>query len=199
MVCMTPPCASERHGSPPITSLIALAKSRPGYLNFAVGGVPSHLTAELLRSSADIKVTFVPYKGAGPAFSDLVAGQVQAMLGTVSTVLPFVQAGRMRALAVTSVERAPLLPNLPTVAQTLPGYDVTSFSGFGAPRGTPPEIVAQLQAEVVRITNLPETKERLTAVGFETVGGTSEAFAALIKNDLARLGKVIRDANIRAE
>jgi tripartite-type tricarboxylate transporter receptor subunit TctC len=103
-------------------------------------------------------------------------------------------------LGTTGVKRAQATPDVPTIAeQGVPGYEADSWTGVLLPRGTPPEIVAQLQAEVVRITNLPETKERLTAAGFETVGGASDAFAALIKNDLARLGKVIRDANIRAE
>ena len=130
----------------------------------------------------------------------VMAGQVLMAVTGIAQSLPYHRNGRLRMLGTTGVKRAQATPDVPTIAeQGVPGYEADSWTGVLLPRGTPPDIVAQLQTEVVRITNLPETKERLTAAGFETVGSTSDAFAALIKNDLARLGKVIRDANIRAE
>ena len=185
-----------------VQELIALAKKRPGELNYASGGVGSaqHIPMELLQAMSGIKLVHLAYKGITPAFNDVMAGQVPMAFTGLAQSLPYHRNGRLRILGTTGVKRAVATPDIPTIAeQGLPGYEADSWTGVLLPRGTPPEIVSAVQTEVVRITNLPDTRERLTAAGFETVGSTSDAFATLIKNDLARLGKVIRDANIRAE
>ncbi len=193
------------HPSFPVKSVpdfVALAKKRPGELNYASGGVGSaqHIPMELLQSMTGIKLVHLAYKGITPAFNDVMAGQVPMAFTGLAQSLPYHRNGRLRILGTTGSKRANATTDIPTIAeQGLPGYEADSWTGVLLPRGTPPDIVTQLQAEVVRITNLPDTKERLTAAGFETVGSSSDAFAALIKNDLTRLGKVIRDANIRAD
>jgi len=185
-----------------VPDLVALAKKRPGELIYASGGVGSaqHIPMELLQAMSGIRLMHIAYKGITPAFNDVMAGQVLMAVTGISQSLPYHRNGRLRMIGTTGVKRALATPDVPTIAeQGLAGYEADSWTGVLLPRGTPPEIVTQLHAEIVRVTNLPETKERLTAAGFETVGGTPDAFAALIKNDLTRLGKVIRDANIRAE
>ena len=185
-----------------VQELVALAKKRPGELKDASGGVGSaqHIPMELLQSMTGMKLVHLAYKGITPAFNDVMAGQVPMAFTGLAQSLPYHRNGRLRMLGTTGTKRTNATTDIPTIAeQGLPGYEADSWTGVLLPRGTPPDIVTQLQAEVVRITNLPDTKERLTAAGFETVGSTSEVFAALIKNDLTRLGKVIRDANIRAD
>ena len=185
-----------------VPELVALAKKRPGELIYASGGVGSaqHIPMELLQAMSGIRLMHIAYKGITPAFNDVMAGQVLMAVTGISQSLPYHRNGRLRMIGTTGVKRALATPDVATIAeQGLAGYEADSWTGVLLPRGTPPDIAAQLQAEVVRITNLPDTKERLTAAGFETVGSSSEAFAALIKNDLTRLGKVIREANIRAE
>ena len=185
-----------------VQELIAFANKRPGELNYASGGVGSaqHIPMELLQSMTGIKLVHVAYKGLTPAFNDVLAGQVPMMVSGLVTSLPYHRNGRLRILGTTGTRRTSATPDIPTIAeQGLPGYEADSWTGVLAPRGTPPEVVAQIYTEVVRVSQLPDTRERLTAVGFEVVGSSPEAFAALIKNDIARLGKVIRDAGIRAE
>jgi len=185
-----------------VKDLVALAKKRPGELNYASGGVGSaqHIPMELLQAMTGIKLVHVAYKGITPAFNDVLAGQVPMAVTGLAQSLPYHRNGRLRILGTTGTRRTSATTDIPTIAeQGLPGYEADSWTGVLAPRGTPPDIVAQIHAEVVRISQLPDTRERLTAVGFEVVGSSSEAFAALIKNDTARLGKVIRDAGIRAE
>ena len=193
------------HPSFPVKSvqeLVVLAKRRPGELNYASGGVGSaqHIPMELLQAMTGMKLVHVVYKGITPAFNDLVAGQVPIAFTGLAQSLPFHRNGRLRMLGTTGVKRTAATADVPTIAeQALPGYEADSWTGVVLPKGVPAELVAQIQAEIVRVTNLPDTRERLLAAGFEPVGSTSEAFAALIKNDSARLGKVIRDAGIRAE
>jgi tripartite-type tricarboxylate transporter receptor subunit TctC len=185
-----------------VPELVALAKRRTGELNYASGGVGSaqHIPMELLQAMTGIKLTHLAYKGITPAFNDVMAGQVPMAFTGLAQSLPYHRNGRLRILGTTGTKRTSATTDIPTIAeQGLAGYEADSWTGVLLPRGTPAEIVAQLQAEVVRVTQLPDTRERLTAAGFEMVGSSAEAFAALIKNDLTRLGKVIRDANIRAE
>ena len=185
-----------------VQELIALAKKRPGELNYASGGVGSaqHIPMELLQAMSGIKLVHLAYKGITPAFNDVMAGQVPIAVTGVAQSLPYHRNGRLRMLGTTGSKRTAATSDIPTIAeQGLKGYEADSWTGVLLPQGTPPEIVAQVQAEIVRISLLPDTRERLSAAGFETVGSTQEVFAALIKNDLARLGKVIRDANIRPE
>ncbi len=192
------------HPSLPVKSvkdLVVLAKTRPGQLNYASGGVGSaqHIPMELLKAMTGINIVHIAYKGLTPAFNDVLAGQVPMMVSGVVTALPHHKTGRLRIIGTTGVKRTSATPGIPTIAETLPGYEADSWTGFLAPTGTPADIIVRIHAEVVRISQLPETRERLTGLGFEVVGSSPEAFASLIKNDTARLGKVIRDAGIRAE
>jgi tripartite-type tricarboxylate transporter receptor subunit TctC len=195
----------EVHPSLPVKSvkeLVALAKARPGQLNYASGGVGSaqHIPMEMLKSMTGIQIMHVAYKGLTPAFNDVLAGQVPMMVSGVVTALPHHQSGRLRILATTGATRTSVTPEIPAIAEAgVPGYDFDSWTGFLAPAGTPAAIVAQIHAETARISKLPEIRERLTAAGFEMVGAPSDAFAALIRDNNARLGKIIRAAGIKAE
>ncbi len=193
------------HPSFPVKSvpeLVALAKKLPGQLNYASGGIGSaqHIPMEILEAMTGIKLMHIAYKGITPAFNDLVAGQVPIAFTGLAQSLPFHRNGRLRMLGTTGTKRTSATGDIPTIAeQGLPGYEADSWTGVLLPKGAPADIVAQIHAEVARITNLPDTRERLLAAGFEPVGSTPEVFAALIKNDMTRLGKVIRDAGIRAD
>jgi len=193
------------HPSLPVKSvkeLIALAKARPGQLNYASGGVGSaqHVPMEMLKALAGINIVHVPYKGLTPAFNDVLAGEVPMIIPGLVSVLPYHQSGRLRIIATTGATRTGVTPEIPTIAQAgVPGYEFDSWTGFLAPTGTPSAIVSQVNAEIVRISNLPDVRDRLTNLGFDVVGGTPEAFAAQITSNNARLGKVIRDAGIKAE
>ena len=195
----------EVHPSLPVRSvkeLIALAKARPGELNYASGGVGSaqHVPMEMLKAMAGIDIVHISYKGLTPAFNDVLAGQVPMMVSGVVTALPHHHAGRLRIIATTGATRTAVTPDIPTMAEAgVPGYDFDSWTGFLAPAGTPPAIVAQIHAETARISGLPDVRERLTAAGFEVVGSSPAAFAAIIRDNGSRLGKVIRDAGIKAE
>lgn len=184
-----------------VKELVALAKARPGQLNYASGGVGSaqHIPMELLKSMTGMNVVHIAYKGLTPAFNDVVAGQVPMMFSSVANALPYHRTGRLRILGSTGTRRTMATPDLPAIAETLPGYEGDSWTGIIAPTGTPADVVARLNAEAVRVSQLPEVREKLVSLGFEVVGSTPEAFATLIRNDTARLGKVVREANIRAE
>jgi tripartite-type tricarboxylate transporter receptor subunit TctC len=193
------------HPSLPVHSvkaLIAFAKARPGQLNYATGGVGSaqHIPMEMLKAMTGIDVVHVGYKGLTPAFNDVVAGQVPMIIAGVVSALPYHKTGRLRILATTGATRTAATPEIPTVAEAgVPGYEYDSWTGFLAPAGTPPAIVSQVNAEAVRIGKLPEIRERLTHLGFDIVGSSPDAFAALIRDNNNRIGKVVRDAGIRAE
>lgn len=183
-----------------IKELIALAKARPGQLNFAVGGVPSHLTAELFNSLAGIKVTYVPYKGAGPAFVDLVAGQVNLLFSSSVGSLPFLRGGRLKALAVTGLKRTSVAPDVPTVAESgFPGFESSSWFGIMAPAKTPKAIIDRLQQEIAAALKTPEVAAVLATQGAEPGGASPEEFGRYFRSEVAKLGKVIRDAGIKAE
>jgi len=195
----------EVHPSLPVHSvkaLVALARARPGELNYASGGVGSaqHIPMEMLKAMTGINIVHISYKGLTPAFNDVLAGQVPVMVSGVVTALPHHKTGRLRIIATTGATRTQVTPEIPTIAEAgVPGYEFDSWTGFLAPTGTPPAIVAQVQAEAARISKLPDIRERLSAAGFAVVGGSSEAFETLIRSNHARLGKVIRDARIKAE
>jgi len=193
------------HPSLPVKSvkeLIAFAKARPGELNYASGGVGSaqHIPMEMLKAMTGINVVHVTYKGLTPAFNDVVAGQVPMIISGVVSALPYHQTGRLRILATTGATRTAATPEILTVAEAgVPGYEYDSWTGFLAPTGTPPAVVTRVNAEAVRIGKLPDVRERLTNLGFDVIGSSPEVFAALIKDNNARIGKVIRDAGIKAE
>jgi len=183
-----------------VKDLMALAKARPGELNFATSGNGNsvHIAGELFKSMTGANVVRVNYKAASQALTDLIAGQTQFMFGVPGSVTPHVKAGRLRALAVTSAKPTQLVPGLPAVAQSLPGYEVASRLAIFAPAGTPGPIIYRLNQEIVKILNRPEVKDKFHASGIETVGDSPEALAALIKSEIDRMGKVIKAAGIRA-
>ncbi len=191
------------HPSVPVKSvrdLIALAKARPGELNYASGnaGTSNHLAAELFKSMAGVNITRIPYKGGAPAINDLVAGQVQLMFGASLAVAQHVQSGRLRALAVTSAKPSALAPGLPTVAEAgVPGYASVAIFGVLAPAKTLPALIERLNREIVGVLHQPTVKERLFNAGSEVVASTPQAFDAAIKAEIATLGKLIKDAGIR--
>jgi tripartite-type tricarboxylate transporter receptor subunit TctC len=183
-----------------IGELIALAKARPGELNYGSGstGAANHVAAELFKSMAGVNIVRINYKGAGPAIIDLVAGQLQVMFATAGSVTHHIKSGRLRALAVTSAEPSALVPGLPTVAATgLPGYESSSMSAMFVPARTPAAVIQRLNREVVQGLNKPEVKARLFTAGVQVVGSSPEDAAAKIESEIARMGKVIREAGLR--
>ena len=185
-----------------LAEFTALAKASPGRINYASNGNGSsaQLAAVLYESMAGVQMVHVPYKGLAPALVDLLAGEVQAMFSSVVAIVPNIKAGRLRALAVTGKRRAALLPEVPTLDESgVPGYEAGSWYGILAPAGTPQAVVAKLHEAIVRALAQPEVRERLVSEGAEVIGSTPEAFAAHITAELARMGKLIRDAGIRME
>jgi tripartite-type tricarboxylate transporter receptor subunit TctC len=184
-----------------VKELVALAKARPGELNFATSGNGNsvHLAGELFKSLAGVDVVRVNYKAGSQAVTDLVAGQTQFMFGVPASVMAHLGSGRLRALAITSEKRSTLWPDLPAIAQTLPGYDVASRLAIFAPAGTPPAIVKRLNEEIVRVLRRPDVKEKFIVTGIEPVGDSPEALAAIVKSEMERMGKVIKSAGIRAD
>ncbi len=185
-----------------VKELIALAKASPGKLNFASSGVgtPAQLAGELFNTMAGVKLVHVPYKGAAPALTDLLAGQVQLMFSTMPPALPQVKAGKLKALAVTSAKRSLTTPELPTIAEAaLPGFEAITWYGMAAPAGTPAAIVKKLNAEVVKLLHLPEVKERLLATGTEASGTSPEEFAAYIKSEIVKWAKVVKASGARVD
>jgi len=193
------------HPSMPVKSvkqLIAFAKGRPGALNYSTTtlGSPSHLSAELFKAMAGVKIVGIPYKGAAQSMQDLISGRVELSFPSAAAAGAHVKSGRVRALAVTSAEPSVLFPGLPTIAAAaLPGYEAVGKFGVFAPAGTPAAIIARLNQEIVRVLSSADTKEKFLAVGGEVSGGSPEAFAATVRSEMTRMGKVIRDAGIRAE
>ena len=184
-----------------VKELVALAKARPGQLTFASGatGGSSHLSAELFSSIAGIKMINVPYRGTGQAVLAIVTGEVSMGFNDVMTNLPQMKAGRLRGLAVTSLKRSAAVPELPTIAESgYPGFQSGVWYGVLAPARTPPEIVARLNTELVKIVRTPAFLQRLNAEGGEAVGSTPEYFGDFIKKETARWAKIIKEANIRS-
>ncbi len=185
-----------------LTELIALAKSKPGELNYASSstGATPHLAAELFKAMAGVNIVRIPYKGSGPALTALVGGQVQLMFPNVGAATPHLKSGRLRALAVASAQPSTLAPGLPTAAAAgLPGYESSSPFGIFAPARTPVKLVALLNQEMVRILNAPDVREKLFSSGVEVVASSPQELAAVIKAEMAKWGKVIKDAGIRDE
>ena len=185
-----------------VKELIALAKARPGEINFASSGhgTPAHLAGELFDSMAGVKMVHVPYKGAAPALADLLGGQVQLMFSTMPPALPHVKDGKLRALAVTSAKRSPAAPDLPTLDEiALPGFEANTWHGVVVPAGTPRAIIARLNREIVAILHLPDVVERFSSQGAEALGSTPEEFAAYIRSETLKWAKVVRDSGAKAE
>lgn len=184
-----------------VKDLIALAKARPGAINYASSGSGStaHLSSELFKSMARINMVHVPYKGAGPALTDLVGGQVQVMFTGVSSTLPFVKSGKLKALAVSSEKRLPLLPDMPTVAESLPGYEVLTWYGVFAPAATPKAIVDRLHTTLVEIIATPDAKAKLTALGADAQTSTPQEFAQAVRRETAKWARIVKESGARAE
>ena len=185
-----------------VNELIALAKAKPKSLSYGSPGVGSqaHLAGEFLRLQAGIDIVHIAYNGTAPALRDLLGGQIQFMFAQTSSALPQIQSGKLRALGVASPRRTPLMPELPTIAEGgLPGFEAVSWYALLAPAGTPREIVARIQAEVARVLQMPDVREKLAAQGAEPVGNTPEQLAAQIRTESARYADVVKRANIKAE
>ncbi len=192
------------HPSLPVKTprdLIALAKAKPGELNYyssGAGGAP-HLAAEMFNTMTGVRTTHVPYKGSAPGQIDLMAGQVQLGYDSMVQSLPYIKAGKMRALAVLGAKRTPLLPDVPPMNDFVPGFTLTNWFALVLPAATPADIRNRLHTEVVKILRTPDMRERFLAMGAEPVGNTQEQFGAFIKSETAKWAKVIRDGNIRAD
>lgn len=185
-----------------VQELMALAKAKPGQLNYGSSGsgTGTHLSAELFKSMTGVDMVHVPYKGGGPAVTALIGGQVQLNFATIPSVLPHVRAGKLRAVAVTTLKRSSAAPEVPTIAESgVPGYDHGPWNGMLAPAKTPKAIIARLNAEVAKIVHLPEAKAVLVHEGAEPVGNAAEAFAAIIRAETVKWEKVIRAAGIKAD
>jgi len=185
-----------------LQEFIALAKAHPGQLNYASAGTgnPNQLAAELLNMMAGIKLTHIPYKGGGPAITDLVAGQVQAHFGTPIAVISYIRAGKLKAIATTSDTRSSALPQVPTFAEAgLPGFEVKVWYGILAPAGTPKEIIDKLSSEFAKIMAMPDIREKLERQGMNSFVVAKERFGVLMKDDMAKYAKVIKSANIKLE
>ncbi|MGZ5138079.1 MAG: tripartite tricarboxylate transporter substrate binding protein, partial [Burkholderiales bacterium] len=185
-----------------VKDLIALAKASPDALDFgsAGHGTSNHMAMELFKSMAGVKLVHVPYKGTGQALSDLVAGQIPVLFGNILSCLPYVKAGRLRALAVSSRTRSAALPQLPTIAESgVPGYVTTTWHGWLAPAGTPPAIVQRLSVAIAKVVKSPDVMEKMAGDGGEAVGSTPEQFAAHLITEIGRWRKVVAETGMRIE
>jgi tripartite-type tricarboxylate transporter receptor subunit TctC len=182
-----------------VQELIALAKAKPGSLNYGMTGIgnPLHLTVEMFKHAAGIELQAVPYRGDAPLNTALIAGEVHLAVVPFATAKPHVEAGRLRALAIPGAKRSPALPQVPTIAESgLPGFESSSWQGWFVPANTPGEIVALIQREAAKALNAPDVRERMEATANEVVASTPEAFATVFKNDFAKFAKVVKDAKI---
>jgi len=184
-----------------VKDLIALARAKPGQINYASagGGSSSHLAMELFKSMTRIELTHISYKGTGPLITDLVAGQVSVTIASAVPLSPQVKAGRLRGLGVTGPQRSPSFPDLPAIAETVPGYEVVNWFGILAPAGTPRAIVTRLNTELNAALATPELRSRLATQGADPAGGSPEAFAQVIRADLAKWQKVVKESGARVE
>jgi tripartite-type tricarboxylate transporter receptor subunit TctC len=185
-----------------VKEFIALAKANPGKLNHATPGTgtPQHIAFEVFNHEAGIKVTHVPYKGTGPALADLIGGQVQSAIGTMASVEPYVKAGKLRALGVTTPKRSQAMPNVPTIAESaLPGFEVPLWYSILAPAGTPRDVVARLSSDIAKTLQTPEVRQRLTDQGFEVHYLNADQMADLMKRDTARWQKSIKDIGLKLD
>ena len=196
VVVVTPSFAGKS-----IQELIVLAKAKPGELTFATPGAGSapHLSAEMFQRAAGVSMIHVPYKGIPSAVTDVIGGRVTMLFTTTISAAPHIRAGKLRAIAITSVKRQLTMPEVPTVGETLPGYHAEAFQGMVAPAGTPQALVNKLSAEVARVVKLPDVAQRFQLDGAEAVGSTPKEFAAFLKAEMQKWHKVIRDAGIKPE
>ncbi len=184
-----------------VKELVALAKAKPGTINFASSGSGStaHLSSELLKLMSGVQIVHVPYKGASPALTDLVAGQTQFMITGVSSTLPFVKSGKLKALGVSSDKRLTILPDVPTVAEAIPGYEVITWYGVFAPVATPKAITEKLTAALSKIVASPDARERFAALGADANFLPPDKFAAMVRVETAKWAKVIKESGAKPE
>ena len=192
------------HPSMPVRSakeLIALAKTRAGQLAYSSAGNGSgaHLCGEMMKTMAGIKVVHVPYKGAAPAMTDLISGQVQYSFLAWRSSRPHIMSGRLRALAVSTANRAASLPDLPAMSETLPGYDLPVWYGVAAPAGTPKEIIARLNAEILRTLATPDSRKRMEMDAAEPIGGTPEQFGDYIRSEIVKYAKIVKESGAKID
>jgi tripartite-type tricarboxylate transporter receptor subunit TctC len=185
-----------------VKEFVALAKGKPGKMTFGSSGngASTHLAGEMLNQSAGIQTIHVPYKGSGPALTDLIGGQIDFMVDTMISAMPFVTSGKLRALATTGKTRSPVLPDVPTLAeQGYPGFEAVAWIGLLAPAKTPPEVVARLNAEVKKVLDQPEVKGRLSVQGFTAQWQKPEAFGAYMGQEVQKWGAIVKKANVKVE
>jgi len=185
-----------------VADVVAAAKKKPGDVTFGSpgNGTVAHLTGELFQTAAGIKFQHIPYKGSAQALTDLMGGQVQVYMSSIPTALSHIKGGKLRAIAVTSPKRAPSLPDVPTIAEAgYKGFDANTWFGLVAPAGTPAPIVSKINAEVNRILKMPDVREKFAAEGGGPLGGSSQEFAALLKSDYVKWGKVVKDSGAKLD
>jgi len=184
-----------------VAALLAMAKVRPGDIVYASGGAGSttHLAGELLASMGHVRMTHVPYKGANPATLDLLGGRVSCMFGTILPTLPHIKSGKLRAIGISSLKRAPVLPDVPAIAETLPGFEAVSFYGVALPAGVPESVMNKLNAEMARIITAPDIREQLRQQGTDVVGDTQAEFTAFFRKQMRKWAGVIREAGLQAQ
>jgi tripartite-type tricarboxylate transporter receptor subunit TctC len=185
-----------------VKELVSQAKANPGKIHYASGGNGSaqHLPMEMFKLSVGIDLVHVPYKGLGPAFNDVVAGQIPVMFAGMSNVFPHVKSGRIRALAIGGAKRSDAMPELPTMQEAgVAGFDYAAWAGFLAPAGTPVSLIDKLNNDLRKVLGLPEVRDKLVALGFEVSPGTPQEFGAKIEREMAKVAKVVKDAGIRAD
>jgi len=204
MICDYPNVMCVPMSSPARTvqEFIDHAKANPGKVTYASSGYGTsvHLSGELFRRMAGVELRHIPYRGAGPAFNDLIPGRVDVMFNNIGSVVPFIKGGKLRALGVTSSKRATALPDVPTVSEAgVPGFDVTGWYGFFAPARTPPEVIAKFHADTVAALADPVIRQRLDTLGVGVVGSSPEELRAFLKTEMDKWGAIIREAGIKAE
>jgi tripartite-type tricarboxylate transporter receptor subunit TctC len=185
-----------------VAELIALMKANPGKYTFASSGngTSQHLSGELFKTMAGVDMQHIPYKGSPLALQDVVGGQVTMTFDNITTAWPLAKGGKLRALAVTTAKRSPIAPDVPTLAEAgLSGYEIGSWQGVFAPAGTPPEIVKRLNAEMVKIINMPDVREKLVGLGAEPVADTPDEFAALVKSEVVKWAAVVKQSGARVD
>lgn len=184
-----------------VAALLAMAKAKPGEIIYASGGPGSttHLAGELLANMGGVRMTHVPYKGASPATIDLLGGRVSCMFGTILPTLPHIKSGKLRAIGMSSLKRAPALPDVPAIAETLPGFEAVSFYGVGVPAGVPKPVMNKLSAGMARIITAPDTREQLRQQGADAVGDTQAEFTAFFRKQMSKWARVIKEAGLQAQ
>lgn len=184
-----------------LADVVNAAKARPGTINFATSGngTVAHLAAEAFQKAANIKLTHIPYKGAAQGATDVISGQVHLYVSSIPTLLGYVKSGKMRPIAVTSAKRADDLPQVPAIAETYKGFDAVTWFGIVGPANLPKDVVAKLNADINKVLNEPELRKKLGDQGADVAGSTPEQFATLIREDMARWGKIVKESNAKID